>query len=79
MPSWSNLLYYGDKAAIAEETQTLYKQKGYKSLAGTVPLIIQLVLLMGVVGAVRSLLGDADSISFFVDCNPILSYNGYVN
>lgn len=54
--------YYGDKDLIAEETQALYKRKDYRPLAGTVPLIIQLVLLMGVVGAVRTLLGDADSI-----------------
>lgn len=53
--------YYGDKDAIAEETQRIYKRKRYQPLAGTVPLIVQLVLLMGVVNAVRTLLGNSDS------------------
>lgn len=54
--------HYGDKDIIAEETQKLYKLKGYHPLASIIPLVIQIVLLMGVVGAVRSLLKDSDSI-----------------
>lgn len=53
--------YYGDKDTIAEETQALYKREGYHPLASTVPMIIQLVLLFGVIGAVRELLTGTDS------------------
>lgn len=54
--------YFGDKDTIAEETQTIYKQKGYHPLASTLPMIVQIVLLMGVIEAVKALLGDSDSV-----------------
>ena len=54
--------YYGDKDTIAEQTQALYKREHYHPLAGTVPMIVQLVLLLGVIGAVKQVLGGADSI-----------------
>lgn len=54
--------YYGDKDTIAEETQQIYKRVGYHPLLSTVPMIIQIVLLMGVVGAIRELLGDSNSV-----------------
>ena len=49
--------YYGDKDTVAEETQKLYKQKKYHPIASTIPMIIQLVLLMGVIAAVKAMLG----------------------
>lgn len=55
--------YYGDKDTVAEETQKLYKQKKYHPIASTIPMIIQLVLLMGVIAAVKAMLGgDTTSI-----------------
>lgn len=54
--------YYGDKDAIAEETQALYKRAGYHPLINTIPMFIQLALLIGVIGAVRELLADTESI-----------------
>lgn len=55
--------YYGDKDTIAEETQKLYKQKKYHPIASTIPMVIQLVLLMGVIAAVKAMLGgDTTSI-----------------
>lgn len=54
--------YYGDKDTIAEETQALYKRENYHPLASTIPMIIQLVMLMGVIGAVKSVMGDADTV-----------------
>ena len=53
--------YYGDKDTIAEETQNIYKQAGYRPLVGTVPLFIQIILLIGVIGAVRTLLSGTRS------------------
>lgn len=46
--------YYGQKDAIAEEQAKLYKERKYHPLASIIPMIIQLLLLMGVVGAVRA-------------------------
>lgn len=54
--------YYGDNEMIAEETQKLHKKYGYSPFISLVPMIIQLVLLMGVIGAVRELLGESDSV-----------------
>ncbi len=54
--------YYGDKDTIAEETQALYKREGYHPLASTIPMFIQLALLVGVIGAVRQLLEGTESI-----------------
>lgn len=53
--------YFGDKETIAEETQVLYKQKKYNPLASTIPMIVQIVLLMGVIEAVKALLGGTDN------------------
>lgn len=54
--------YYGDKDTIAEETQKIHKEAGYNPLLGTVPLFIQIILLIGVIGAVRMLLSGTDNI-----------------
>lgn len=54
--------YYGDKDRIAEETQALYKREHYHPLASTVPMIIQIVLLMGVINAVKDLLGSTSHV-----------------
>jgi len=64
MPTLNKLKikYYGDKDAIAEQTQKLYKQRHYHPLVSTVPMLIQLALLIGVIGAVKSLLASTESI-----------------
>jgi YidC/Oxa1 family membrane protein insertase len=54
--------YYGDNEMIAEETQKLYKQKKYSPFTGIIPMFIQLIMLVGVIGAIRELLGGSDSI-----------------
>ncbi len=41
--------HYGDGDTIAEEQSKLFKEKKYRPLLSLVPLIIQIVLLMGVV------------------------------
>lgn len=53
--------YYGDRDAVAEETQELYKREGYHPLASTIPMFVQLALLVGVIGAVRTLLEGTES------------------
>lgn len=54
--------YYGDKDTVAEETQALYKREGYHAFAGMIPMLVQLVLLVGVIGAVRELLAGTESL-----------------
>lgn len=54
--------YYGDKDTVAEETLALYKKRGYHPLLSTAPMVLQLVLLIGVIGAVKTVLGGTDSI-----------------
>lgn len=41
--------HFGDQDTIAEEQQKLFKREKYNPLASLIPLIIQIVLLMGVV------------------------------
>ncbi|MGN0639065.1 MAG: membrane protein insertase YidC [Huintestinicola sp.] len=45
--------YYGQDDQIAEEQSKLFKEKKYHPLASTIPTIIQLVLLMGVVEVIK--------------------------
>ena len=54
--------YYGDKETISDETQALYKREKYNPIASSVPMIIQVILLMGVIDAVKQMLGGVDSI-----------------
>ena len=53
--------HFGDGDAIADAQQELYKRENYHPLASTIPLFIQLVLLVGVIGAVRTVLGGVQS------------------
>lgn len=46
--------YYGQKDMIAEEQAKLFKKEKYHPLASTIPMFIQLLLLMGVVGVIRN-------------------------
>lgn len=41
--------HYGDADSIAEKTSELYKKEKYSPLASTIPLLIQLVILFGLV------------------------------
>ena len=63
MPELNDLKikYYGDKETIAEETQALYKRRHYHQFASMLPMVIQLVLLVGVIEAVRVLLEGSES------------------
>ncbi len=41
--------YYGDSDTIAEETSKLYKREKYNPFSSIIPLLVQLILLMGLV------------------------------
>ena len=46
--------FFGDKDTIAEEQTKIYKEYKYNALASLVPLIAQIVLLLGVVEVVKN-------------------------
>ena len=46
--------YYGDKDAIADGQSKLWKREHYSPLLDLIPIIIQLLLLLGVMGVVRN-------------------------
>jgi len=54
--------FYGDKDTIADETQILYKKEHYHPLASTIPMLVQLIMLIGVIGAVKGIMGEADTV-----------------
>ena len=45
--------YYGQQDKIAEEESKIYKEQGYHPLLSTIPTFVQLLLLVGVVGAIK--------------------------
>lgn len=44
--------YFGDPDTAADEQTKLFKEKKYNPLASLIPLLVQIVLLMGVVGVI---------------------------
>ncbi|MCD7749159.1 MAG: membrane protein insertase YidC [Oscillospiraceae bacterium] len=46
--------YYGDREKIGDEQAALYKEKHYRPLLSTVPLIIQIIILLGMIGVIHS-------------------------
>ena len=46
--------YYGDKDKIAEEQEKLYKKEKYNAFASLIPLLIQILLLIGLVEIINN-------------------------
>ena len=46
--------HYGDRDAIADGQAALYKQEKYSPLASLVPLVFQILILMGVMAVIRN-------------------------
>ena len=53
--------YFGDKDTVAEQTLALYKKEKYHPLGSVVPTLVQLILLLGVIGAVNRVMGTGSS------------------
>lgn len=64
MPEMNRLKikYYGDRDTVADETQALYKREKYSPLVSTVPMLLQLVMLIGVIDAVKKVMGGVDTV-----------------
>ena len=50
--------HYGDKDTIADEQSKLYKKYSYNPFASTIPMILQIIILMGVIEAIKSGMND---------------------
>ena len=64
--NWLRVNHYGDRDAIAEGQAKLYKEEKYSPLADIIPLMIQLILLLGLVQVIRNLIakGNPDDLMF---------------
>ena len=51
--------FFGDKDTIAEEEAKVYKRERYNPMASIIPLAIQLVLLVGVIEAIKGGMSEA--------------------
>ena len=45
--------HFGDKDAIGEEQQRLYKREGYNPFASVIPTIVQVIILIGLISTIR--------------------------
>ena len=45
--------FFGDKDKIADETAELYKKEKYNPFAGVIPLVIQIIILLGIIEVVK--------------------------
>lgn len=64
--------YYGDSDMIAEEQSKIFKREKYNPMASIFPLLIQLILLMGVIEAIKAGINNPEINMDFLGVN--LSY-----
>ena len=69
--------HYGDAETIAEEQQKLYKEHGYNPFITVVPTLIQIIILLGLIGAVRETIAKGTYNIWFLGLD--LSVLPYVN
>ena len=50
--------HFGDPDSIAEGQSKLYREEGYHPLASLIPLAIQVILILAVIGAIRAGMND---------------------
>lgn len=58
--NWLHVNHYGDRDAIAEGQAKLYKKEKYSPLAGLLPIVVQLILLLGLVEVIRNLIAKGN-------------------
>ena len=70
--------HFGDKDTIAEEQAKIYKREKYHPMASMIPLVIQLLLLMGVIEVIkRGMTTDGVSMMFLgIDLSLVPSQDG---
>lgn len=45
--------YYGDNEKIGDETAALYKERKYRPMLTMIPLVIQIIILLGLIGVIH--------------------------
>ena len=61
-----NAKHFGDKDAIAEGQSAIYKKYKYNPLASVIPLVIQIIILMGLIEVIKAgIANPAIDISFY--------------
>lgn len=70
--------YFGDKDTIAEEQSKIFKREKYNPMASIVPLVIQIILLMGLIEVIKAgMMNPNINMDFFgVDLSRIPSKEG---
>lgn len=64
--------YFGNKDMIAEEQYQLYKKEQYHPMLDLIPVVLQLIILMGVVDAIRQLdIADKTFLGFDLGVVPV--------
>jgi YidC/Oxa1 family membrane protein insertase len=64
-----NVKHFGDKDTIAEEQAKIFKREKYHPMASLIPLIVQLVLLMGVIEVIKRGINNPDIDLYFFGIN----------
>ena len=57
------LKYYGDKERIGDETAALYKEKHYSPFLSLIPLAIQIIILLGLIGVIHNITDSGEAAS----------------
>ncbi|MBQ8189477.1 MAG: membrane protein insertase YidC [Lachnospiraceae bacterium] len=70
--------YYGDPDTIAEEQSKIFKREKYNAMASIIPLLIQILLLMGLIEVIKAGMANPNiDMDFYgVDLSLIPSQNG---
>lgn len=76
--NYMKVRFFGDKDLIAEEQTKIFKREKYNPLASIIPMIIQILLLMGVIEAIKAGIRDTEiSMGFYgIDLSLVPSENG---
>lgn len=65
----AKITYFGDKDMIAEEEHKIYKKYSYNPFASIIPLFLQIVLLIGLITAIRQNIVDGTYDLMFMGIN----------
>lgn len=76
--NYMKVRFFGDKDLMAEEQTKIFKREKYNPLASVVPMVLQLLLLMGVIEAIKAGIGNPEiSMDFFgIDLSFVPSEKG---
>lgn len=63
--------YYGDREAIGEKQQAVFKEKHYHPLLSMVPLLVQVIILFGLVDVIHSITDNGAPRTEFLGMVPV--------